>query len=89
MGAVERDRAGLASAVSNTARQAGNAVGVAAAGTVAGSPAAADFTHGFHTVALGAACLYVVAAAVALAVLPAPSKSKSSKLRRLRRLPES
>jgi DHA2 family methylenomycin A resistance protein-like MFS transporter len=87
MGAVERERAGLASAVNNTARQAGNAVGVAAAGTVAGSPGAAGFTHGFHTVSVAAAGLYVVAAAVALAVLPATSKS--SRLRRLRRVPES
>jgi MFS transporter, DHA2 family, methylenomycin A resistance protein len=91
MGAVDRERAGLASAVNNTARQAGNAVGVAAAGTVAGSPAAAGFAHGFHTVAVAAACLYVVAAGAALAVLPAQLKSSRSsrKLRRLRRLPES
>jgi DHA2 family methylenomycin A resistance protein-like MFS transporter len=69
MGAVERDRAGLASAVNNTARQAGNAIGVAAGGSIAGSPAAPAFVHGFHAVALGAAGLYVIAAGVALVVL--------------------
>jgi DHA2 family methylenomycin A resistance protein-like MFS transporter len=66
MGAVERDRAGLASAVNNTARQVGNAIGIAVAGSVAGSPASAGFVGRFHGVALGAAGLYVVAAGVAL-----------------------
>src|SRR5512133_217234 len=70
MGAVPADRAGLAAAVNNTARQAGGAIGIAAAGAVAGSPARAGFAHGFHAVALGAAALYVAAAALAWA--PAP-----------------
>ena len=55
-------RAGLAAAVNNTARQAGGAIGIAASGAVAGSPARAGFVHGFHAVALGAAALYVAAA---------------------------
>jgi DHA2 family methylenomycin A resistance protein-like MFS transporter len=71
MGAVQADRAGLAAAVNNTARQAGGAVGIAAAGAVAGSPARAAFVQGFHGVALGAAALYVAAAGLAWAVLPA------------------
>jgi DHA2 family methylenomycin A resistance protein-like MFS transporter len=65
MGAVEPDRAGLAAAVNNTARQAGGAIGIAAAGAIAGSPARAGFVHAFHAVALGAAALYVAAAALA------------------------
>ena len=58
MGAVEADRAGLAAAVNNTARQ------------VAGNPARAGFVHGFHAVALCAAALYVTAAALAWAAVP-------------------
>jgi MFS transporter, DHA2 family, methylenomycin A resistance protein len=65
MGAVEPDRAGLAAAVNNTARQAGGAIGIAAAGAIAGSPARSGFVHAFHAVALGAAALYVAAAALA------------------------
>jgi DHA2 family methylenomycin A resistance protein-like MFS transporter len=62
--AVPADRAGLASAINNTARQAGGAVGIAIAGAVAGAPAAPGFVAGFHQVALGAAVVYVVAAAL-------------------------
>jgi MFS transporter, DHA2 family, methylenomycin A resistance protein len=65
MGAVEPDRAGLAAAVNNTARQAGGAIGIAAAGAIAGSPARGGFVHAFHAVALGAAALYVAVAALA------------------------
>jgi MFS transporter, DHA2 family, methylenomycin A resistance protein len=67
MGAVEPDRAGLAAAVNNTARQAGGAIGIATAGAIAGSPARAGFVHAFNAVALGAAALYVAAAALAWA----------------------
>jgi DHA2 family methylenomycin A resistance protein-like MFS transporter len=70
MGAVQADRAGLAAAVNNTARQAGGAIGIAASGAVAGSPARAGFVDGFHAVALGAAGLYVAAAALAWAAVP-------------------
>jgi MFS transporter, DHA2 family, methylenomycin A resistance protein len=70
MGAVGPERAGLASAVNNTARQAGGAVGVAACGSIAGNPAAAGFVQGFHGVALGAAGLYAIAAGLALALVP-------------------
>jgi DHA2 family methylenomycin A resistance protein-like MFS transporter len=70
MGAVSPERAGLASAVNNTARQVGNAVGIAAAGTVAGAPGAAGFVDGFHAVALGSCALYLVAAAVAFVAMP-------------------
>jgi DHA2 family methylenomycin A resistance protein-like MFS transporter len=70
MAAVQADRAGLAAAVNNTARQAGGAIGIAASGAVAGSPARAGFVHAFHGVALAAAGLYVAAAALAWAAVP-------------------
>jgi len=60
--AVPSGRAGLASAINNTSRQAGGAIGIAIAGAVAGAPAAAGFVGGFHAVAIGAAALYLVAA---------------------------
>jgi DHA2 family methylenomycin A resistance protein-like MFS transporter len=70
IGAVPRARAGLASAINNTARQSGGAVGIAIAGAVAGRPASRGaFVSGLHTVAMGAAALYVVAAVVGVAVL--------------------
>jgi MFS transporter, DHA2 family, methylenomycin A resistance protein len=48
---VPARRAGLASAVNNTARQAGGAIGIAAFGAVAGSAAqATTFVAGLHTV---------------------------------------
>jgi len=79
MGAVERDRAGLAAAVNNTSRQAGGALGIAASGAVAGSPAGAGFVQGFHTVALGAAGLYVAAAALAWAAVPGRQRASAAR----------
>ncbi|MGV9889360.1 MFS transporter [Streptomyces sp. NPDC003395] len=77
--AVPTARSGLASAVNNTARQTGGAIGIAVAGAVAGSPGDRDrFLHGFHAVALGSAALYTAAALLVLAVLPGallPGKS--------------
>jgi MFS transporter, DHA2 family, methylenomycin A resistance protein len=71
IGAVPGDRAGLASAINNTARQAGGAIGIAAAGAIAGEPTAGDsFVSGFHAVALGAAALYVIAAVAGATLLP-------------------
>jgi DHA2 family methylenomycin A resistance protein-like MFS transporter len=69
--AVPRNRAGLASGINNTARQAAGAIGVALAGAIAGKPAAvSSFVTGFHAVALGSACLYALAAIAALALIP-------------------
>ncbi|MCH5671299.1 MFS transporter [Streptomyces gilvus] len=69
--AVPGERAGLASAMNNTARQTGGAIGIAVAGAVAGQPGDGErFVRGFHTVALGAAGLYAAAALVALLMLP-------------------
>ncbi|WLW49942.1 MFS transporter [Streptomyces sp. YU58] len=68
---VPRERAGLASAVNNTARQTGGAIGIAVAGAIAGQPdGPGRFLRGFHAVALGSAGLYVAAAVLALALLP-------------------
>ena len=67
--AVQADRAGLASGINNTARQAGGAIGIAMSGAVAGTPAAAGFLAGFHGVALGAAALYALIAAIAIRAL--------------------
>ncbi|MGY6026639.1 MFS transporter [Streptomyces spinosirectus] len=71
IGAVPAERAGLASAMNNTARQTGGAIGIAVAGAVAGEPGdGAGFVRGFHAVALGAAGLYAAAAVLALVILP-------------------
>jgi len=68
--AVPKARAGLASAINNTARQAGGAIGIAVAGAVAGSPArGGSFVSGLHAVALAAAVLYLVAAATGFVLL--------------------
>jgi DHA2 family methylenomycin A resistance protein-like MFS transporter len=69
VGAVEPERAGLASAVNNTARQAGGAIGIAAFGALAGDAARPGFVHGFHLAALIAAALYALATVPTLAFI--------------------
>jgi DHA2 family methylenomycin A resistance protein-like MFS transporter len=69
VGAVDDDRSGLASAVNNTARQAGGAIGIAAFGAIAGEASGAGFVHGFHVAALIAAALYVAATVPTLAFI--------------------
>jgi DHA2 family methylenomycin A resistance protein-like MFS transporter len=76
MAAVGADRAGLAAGVNNAARQAGGAIGIAACGAVAGNPARAGFAHGFHVVALGAAALYLAAAALAWTAVRSPAEDE-------------
>jgi len=70
--AVDESRAGLASGVNNTARQAGGAIGIAVYGAVAGPanrPSA--FVSGMHALGLGTAAMFVAtAAASALFVRP-------------------
>lgn len=69
--AVPAGRSGLASAVNNTARQTGGAIGIAVAGAVAGQPGdQAHFVRGFHAIALGAAGLYAATVLLVLALLP-------------------
>jgi MFS transporter, DHA2 family, methylenomycin A resistance protein len=66
--AVPSNRSGLASAINNTARQTGGAIGIAVAGAVAGSPSSQhSFLTGFHALAVAAAILYLLAATVDLA----------------------
>ena len=60
--AAPADRAGLASAANNTARQAGGAVGIAAYGALAGDSGAG----GLHLVAGITTVLFVVTAAIVL-----------------------
>jgi DHA2 family methylenomycin A resistance protein-like MFS transporter len=67
--AVSGERAGLASAMNNTARQAGGAIGIAACGALAGTPGAAGFLGGFHTVAIAVAALFAAAAAASFALI--------------------
>jgi DHA2 family methylenomycin A resistance protein-like MFS transporter len=64
--AVPAGRAGLGSAVNNTTRQAGGAIGIAAFGAIASTPTGPGFVHGFHTVAVIAAVLLLAAAAATL-----------------------
>jgi len=62
VGAV-KDRSGLASAVNNTARQTGGAVGIAAFGAVAGSATNARlFVSGIHAAGTVSVVLFLVAA---------------------------
>ena len=71
IGGVPAGRAGLASATNNTARQAGAAVGTAALGAIAGTPAdGASFISGLHTVALLVVALWVGATLATLALVP-------------------
>ncbi|WP_199195849.1 MFS transporter [Nocardia sp. MDA0666] len=59
--ATPADRSGLATGVSNTARQVGTACGVAIFGAVAGSPTGPGFVGAIHTLAIGSALAWVVA----------------------------
>jgi DHA2 family methylenomycin A resistance protein-like MFS transporter len=69
--AVPAERSGLASAINNTARQSGGAIGIAVAGAVAGQTGrGTHFVDGFHTVALGAAALYFAVGVLAAALMP-------------------
>jgi DHA2 family methylenomycin A resistance protein-like MFS transporter len=64
--ATPADRSGLATGVSNTARQTGTASGVAVYGAVAGSPAAAaSFVAGMHVLAVASTVLWAGALTLA------------------------
>ncbi|MGH2865992.1 MAG: MFS transporter [Solirubrobacteraceae bacterium] len=69
IGAVPAERAGLASAVNNTARQAAGAIGIAAFGALAGTPTGPGFLAGLHTAAL-IACGLFLTGAIAASSLP-------------------
>jgi len=78
---VPAERTGLASAINNTSRQAGGAIGIAVAGAVAGQPDAPGFLAGFHVTAIGAAALYLVVAVLALVFIPGGLRSSSESTR--------
>ena len=73
--AVPAGRAGLASAVNNTTRQAAGAIGIAAFGAIASEPGSPSFMRGFHAVSVIAAALFMVAAAATLALPRAPQRA--------------
>jgi hypothetical protein len=66
-------RAGLASAVNNTSRQACGAIGIAAFGAIAGSPAGDRFLSGLHAEGVIATVLFVAAAVASIALVPDPA----------------
>lgn len=75
---VPDDRAGLASGVNNTARQAAGALGIAVYGAITGSPThPAIFTRGLHILGLAAAILWL--AAVVLTWLTIRDTNKTNK----------
>jgi DHA2 family methylenomycin A resistance protein-like MFS transporter len=70
LASVEHARAGTASAVLNTARQAGGAAGVAAFGAFAGGAQAAHIVSGLQLVAAISVVLLIIAAALACLIHP-------------------
>ena len=72
LGSIDRRHSGVASAVSNAARQAGGAIGVAVFGALAGS----HLVTGLHVSALVSAALLVVSAAVAFAFVPGRPRAR-------------
>jgi MFS transporter, DHA2 family, methylenomycin A resistance protein len=73
IGAIPSARAGLASAVNNTSRQACGAIGIAAFGAIAGSPAGDRFLSGLHAEGAIATVLFVAAAVASIALVPDPA----------------
>ncbi len=72
---VPAGRAGLASAVNNTTRQAAGAIGIAAFGAIASTPTGRGFIHGFHLAAGIAAAVFLAAAAATLTLPDAPGRA--------------
>jgi DHA2 family methylenomycin A resistance protein-like MFS transporter len=71
VGGIPPERAGVASGINNTARQAGGALGVAVLGAVAGEPGD-RFAEGLHAAGLIAGALWLAAIGVTLAGVRAP-----------------
>jgi DHA2 family methylenomycin A resistance protein-like MFS transporter len=72
---VPAGRAGLASAVNNTTRQAAGAIGIAAFGVIASRPTGHGFLHGLHVAAVIAAALFLAAAAATVTLPDAPGRA--------------
>jgi DHA2 family methylenomycin A resistance protein-like MFS transporter len=72
LASVEKQRAGTASAVLNTARQAGGAVGVAAFGALVSGAGAAHIVLGMQMATAISACLLLTALVLACLVHPEP-----------------
>jgi DHA2 family methylenomycin A resistance protein-like MFS transporter len=72
LASVDARRAGTASAVLNTARQAGGAIGVAAFGALASGAQAAHIVSGLHTATAISAGVLLIAALLARCVDPHP-----------------
>ncbi len=70
LASVEHERAGIASAVLNTARQAGGAMGVAAFGALAGGGSAWQAVDGLHVETAVSVVLLIAAALIATRVRP-------------------
>ncbi|MCA8293948.1 MFS transporter [Burkholderia sp. AU30198] len=78
LASVAPERAGIASAVLNTARQAGGAVGVAAFGALAGGGGAAQVVDGLRIETAVSVALLVAAALLATRVRPDAHRGASS-----------
>ncbi|QBR00473.1 MFS transporter [Paraburkholderia pallida] len=90
LASVEPARAGTASALLNTARQAGGAVGVAAFGALTGSGSAAQVVSGLHADTAISAALLLVAACLAWnmradAAHPAQAPADAKRMKATRR----
>lgn len=72
--ATPAQRSGLATGVSNTARQIGTACGVAIFGAVAGAPSATGFPGRIHLLGAGSAIVWVVAAVITLCAVDRGSR---------------
>ncbi|HTJ95813.1 MAG TPA: MFS transporter [Pararobbsia sp.] len=72
LASVDRQRAGTASAVLNTARQAGGALGVAAFGALVGGSAPEHIVEGLHVATTVCVVLLTVAAGLGCLVHPEP-----------------
>jgi MFS transporter, DHA2 family, methylenomycin A resistance protein len=77
LSSVEPARAGTASALLNTARQAGGAVGVAAFGALAGGALAAQVVAGLRTEAAISTALLLAAAGLAWFVKTDPAHANA------------
>ncbi|MCA8062394.1 MFS transporter [Burkholderia sp. AU38729] len=78
LASVAPERAGIASAVLNTARQAGGAIGVAAFGALAGGGGAAQVVDGLRIETTVSVALLVTAALLATRVRPDADRGASS-----------